>query len=433
MRQKYNNYKNSGCQWLGEIPCHWQILKVKHLFEISKDVNNQDDPQILSLTQKGIKVRDITTNIGQIAESYENYRKINKGDIVLNPMDLLSGFVDESKFDGVISPAYTTLKKTKDINTTFYNYFFQKHYYEKIFFPFGEGVSVDHRWTLKDFVLMNFPVVAPPKEEQDKIVNFLNNKLEKIDQILKKNDKLLELLEEKQRAMITQTVIGGLDRHTEMKDSGVEWIGKIPKNWKLQRIKSVVSNRIGGLWGANKQNDNNDIFCVRVADFDYVNFRIKEPSTIRNVSEKDISSKILKDGDILIEKSGGGDKHPVGRILTYKGKSKSVCSNFIEKVTLEKHILPDFFMYFNYFLYSSKINTRSIKQTTGIQNLDIDSYFKELICLPSIEEQRNIVNYINEKNVFFNKIRKLILTKNKKLEKYYQSLISNTVTGKIKV
>ena len=127
--EHYPEYKDSGVEWLGMIPKDWELAKVKEVFNLIKEKSfDNSEADVLSLTLSGIKKRNISNNEGQIASSYEGYRHIYKGDIVLNPMDLLRGFVDASKYEGIISPAYSTLrKKDFDTNSQFYNYFFQNH------------------------------------------------------------------------------------------------------------------------------------------------------------------------------------------------------------------------------------------------------------------------------------------------------------------
>src|SRR3989344_3836564 len=184
--EKYSEYKDSGVEWLGKIPKEWEVGKVKEVFNLLKERSfNNSEAEVLSLTLQGIKTRDVSNNEGQIAASYEGYRKIIKGDIVLNPMDLVRGFVDSSKYEGIISPAYSTLrKKDKKTNSQYYNYFFQKHYFEGIFYPFGNGVSVDHRWTLKDDTLLNFPLLLIPEEQQTKIAEYIDEKTGMIEKII---------------------------------------------------------------------------------------------------------------------------------------------------------------------------------------------------------------------------------------------------------
>ena len=358
--EKYSEYKDSGVEWLGKIPREWRVGKVKEVFDLLKQKSfNNSESEVLSLTLNGIKIRDISNNEGQIAASYEGYRKIKKGDIVLNPMDLIRGFVDASKYEGIISPAYSTLrKKDNKINSQYYNYFFQKHYFEGIFYPFGNGVSVDHRWTLKDDTLINFPILGIPFEQQIKIANYLDEKTSSIDQIIKKKQKLIELLREKRTAIIANEVVK-----------------KSKEKWKTEKIKHLVKSIESGIWGENPLENSDDIKCLRVADFDYENLSFSEVETIRN--NPDLSKrKILQRGDILVEKSGGGEKTPVGRTILFDSDDKMVCANFIDIVRVNKDkILPEFLVFVLSVLYSGRINTKYIKQNTGIQNMDIKSYF----------------------------------------------------------
>jgi type I restriction enzyme S subunit len=200
----------NGTNWLSNIPSNWDVVRIKHLFKISKEKNDGLPLDVLSLTQRGIVIRDITGNEGQIANSYENYTRVNSGDFVFNPMDLKTGFVDCSKYDGVISLAYTVLKPRKNmkISRDFYTYYFQWHYLQEILFPFGQGVSPDHRWTLKDRILLNFPIIYPPYAEQVKIASYLKSKIDtvkELSKILPKN-----MLSEYTASLIYSAVTGNI-------------------------------------------------------------------------------------------------------------------------------------------------------------------------------------------------------------------------------
>jgi len=174
--------------WFGEIPDGWEIKKIKTLFYISKDKNDGSQKTVLSLTQKGLRIRDITTNEGQLAASYDNYTLVKKNDIVMNPMDLVTGFVDLSPYEGVISTGYKVLRKLPkvDVDLRYILYFLQWYYYDKIMFPFGLGVSPDHRWTLKAEALLNFSILIPQRDIQTKIVRYLDSKIVLIDKTIDK-------------------------------------------------------------------------------------------------------------------------------------------------------------------------------------------------------------------------------------------------------
>jgi len=156
--------------WIGKVPIGWEIKRVKHLFFLKKEVSeNPTDEKILSLTFGGIVVRDVSSNEGQLPETYNGYTKIYPNDIVMNPMDLRSGWVDKSMYEGIISPSYYVLNTGMDIvNIGYFNYQLQRHYKERIFFPFGQGVSYDYRWGMGRETLLNFPIVSR-QSNSDKI------------------------------------------------------------------------------------------------------------------------------------------------------------------------------------------------------------------------------------------------------------------------
>ncbi|RPH51697.1 MAG: restriction endonuclease subunit S [Desulfobacteraceae bacterium] len=190
-----------------------------------------------------------------------------------------------------------------------------------------------------------------------------------------------------------------MKRYPAYKDSGVEWIGEIPEHWDSWRIKSIVKNCVNGLWGDDLKGDDGDVVCVRVADFQYNSLCVSNNNfTIRNIPIDQQNGKILAPSDLLVEKSGGGEKQPVGRVVKYGRPEKAVCSNFIAKITTDnKKVDSVFSLYYFSDIYAKRVNTRSIKQTTGIQNLDFYAYSTEKMPIPSKEEQQSIANFLDHK------------------------------------
>lgn len=215
-----------------------------------------------------------------------------------------------------------------------------------------------------------------------------------------------------------------------MKDSGIEWIGEIPQEWETKQVKFTLENHSGGLWGANKGESEHDCICVRVADFDYPHLSVdySDKMTIRSYTQKVIDDSGLKKGDILLEKSGGGETTPVGRSVLFSSDSEMMCANFVEWLRPNISVQSQFL---NYWLSASYINgysKRNIKQTTGIQNLDIPAFLSEKTVIPSIEEQRQISEYLNAKSA---EIETLIAAKEKTnalLKEQRQSIIYEAVT-----
>lgn len=202
--------KDSGIEWIGEIPLDWDISKVKHCFTRKNSKAKQDNPVVLSLTRSGVKIRDISTNEGQLAESYYDYNPVQVGDLLLNPMDLYSGAnCSYSDVEGVISPAYINLKNKEGVsNSKFYDYYFKVQYWMMVLFSFGKGVSFDNRWTLGQETLMNFPIVYPLLSEQQQIADFLDNKCSEIDKIITKKEELIAELKTYKKSLIYEYVTG---------------------------------------------------------------------------------------------------------------------------------------------------------------------------------------------------------------------------------
>ncbi|MBU0279324.1 hypothetical protein KMP12_06905, partial [Gemella sp. zg-1178] len=197
--KRYKKYRKVDLPWLKEVPEHWGTEKIKRLFYISKDLSTKENPVILSLARDKVKVRDISNNKGQIAVDYSNYNKVEKGDLLLNPMDLYSGAnCNISYIEGVISPAYINLRNKVKLNKKYYDYWFKAQYTSLALQSVGKGVSKDNRWTLTNETLLNYVTLTPPLSEQNQIAKFLDWKIGEIDRLvgLEKNkiEKLDELL-----------------------------------------------------------------------------------------------------------------------------------------------------------------------------------------------------------------------------------------------
>ncbi|WP_441001158.1 restriction endonuclease subunit S [Fodinibius sp. SL11] len=215
----------------------------------------------------------------------------------------------------------------------------------------------------------------------------------------------------------------------ELKETDVDWIGEIPQNWDFERLKSTIKFCQNGVWGDSPEDDQTDIPCIRVADFD--RFLLEIPNqdfTIRSVPKDKRQGKVLKKGDLILEKSGGGDKQPVGAVMFYDLDKDAVCSNFTARMPVKKNYNSSFLRYVHYHLYHGRVNTRSIKQTTGIQNLDSSQYLNEKVGLPPPPEQDSIATFLDNKT---NVIDQLIQKKEQLIEGLKEkrhALITQAVT-----
>ncbi len=220
-----------------------------------------------------------------------------------------------------------------------------------------------------------------------------------------------------------------MKKYSKYKASGVVWLGEIPSDWNRYRIKFCFNSINGGVWGEDPIGDTNDIVCIRVADFDYTHGVIDTSNfTTRNISPSEQKSRLLKKGDLLIEKSGGGELSPVGRVVKFDLDIKAVCSNFINRLNTKKQFNPDFLNYLNRYLYSRGITESCINQTTGIQNLKVGEFVSNVIFTPSRPEQHTIVRFLDYKT---GQIDSFIANRQKQIELLKEQkacIINNAVT-----
>ena len=223
-----------------------------------------------------------------------------------------------------------------------------------------------------------------------------------------------------------------MERYSEYKDSGVKWLGEIPSHWNCIRLKNVFSKRTTGSWGEEQNHSQKNAECLRIADFDYniLRFQKKEEYTIRSYASKEVENKKLVKGDLLIEKSGGGDKTPVGRCVVFDlDIHDAMYANFMEKLSPRNDIDSFYICYLLSCFYSYGMVWPYVKATTGIQNLDITSLLsKEYVYIPPRAEQDAIVRYLDAAT---SKIDKAIAMQQKMIDllnERKQIIIQNAVT-----
>lgn len=203
-------YSNETDEVWGNVPQGWKLIDIKYLFEIVKRIAGKEGYDVLSVTQKGLKVKDITSGDGQLADNYSGYQFVYPTDYVMNNMDLLTGWVDYSELFGVTSPDYRVFRLMDKAanNLVYYKYVMQCCYMNKIFYSLGQGVSNLGRWRLQTSSFNNFKVPAPPKAEQDEIADFLDSKCSEIDSLIADKKRQLDILADYKKSLIYEYVTG---------------------------------------------------------------------------------------------------------------------------------------------------------------------------------------------------------------------------------
>ena len=215
-----------------------------------------------------------------------------------------------------------------------------------------------------------------------------------------------------------------------LKKTDIPWYGEVPSHWQEKRLRDCIESCVAGAWGEDPVGDENDIPVIRVADFNREQKIVNTFDTLRNIEPKQRVSRELKRGDLLIEKSGGGEQTPVGSVVLYDGEPGAISSNFVARLRLKSGLSPKYFVYLHSYLWDSRVTHISIKQTTGIQNLDTTAYLSEKCIVPPVGEQELITKYLDEETA---RIDELIAQKNSEidlLKELRNATIADAVLGK---
>lgn len=424
--------KDSGVEWIGKIPADWSMIRVKHAFIRKNEKAMQEEPIVLSLARSGVRVRDISNNEGQVAESYFNYNPVAEGDLLLNPMDLYSGAnCSISHINGVISPAYINLKSKEGFNPVFYDYYFKVQYWLMAFFSFGKGVSFDNRWTLSVETLMNYPLVILSYEEQCKRADYLESECKKIDYIIAKQQEIIEKLKVYKQAIITEAVTKGLNSDVEMKDSGIEFIGRIPSTWKVCRLRNIGTPQNGISKGG-------EFFgygypFVSYGDV-YRNYTLPiHFDGLIDTTDNERKDYSVEKGDIFFTRTSETVEEVGFSSVCEKTIPNATFAGFVIRVRPFDDTL--FAGYSKYYFRSSHHRAFLVKEMNLVTRASLgQDLLKSMpVLVPPMEEQKKIAEFLDKR---CKAIDNAIETKLKIIDKitaYKKSLIYEVVTGKKEV
>ena len=431
--QRYEKYKESEVEWLGEIPEHWQALANKFIFNLKKNQvgKKSADYDLLSLTLKGIVIRNLE-NGGKFPAEFDTYQEVKKGDFVFCLFDVeeTPRCVGLSDFDGMITGAYTVMEPNDNFDRSFLYYFYLNLDADKRMKPLYTGlrntISKDNFFAFKTFV--------PPLAEQTAIAQFLDDKTTKIDDAIAIKEQQINLLKERKQILIHNAVTKGIRplSEVEMKDSGVEWIGEIPEGWEVKKLKYFANIQGGFAFNSNDFKDEG-IQIIKIANT-YMN-RLsleRQPTFVDKSYLQSHKDWVISKDDILMSLTGTLGKKDYGFAILIDDDTKYLLNQRVAKITTKHNFEPEYLVLL----------------------LQSDSYLNQLYCLPAGTKQANLSNdnVVNIKmpipprnerveiSEFIasgsEKIERAIGLKQQEIEKlkeYKSSLINGVVTGKVRV
>ena len=419
--------KDSGIEWLGKIPNNWRTIRVKYAFRIKKEIAGELGHTVLSVTQRGIKPKDMSEK-GQFSLDYSKYQLVSSGDFIMNHMDLLTGWVDISNMDGVTSPDYRVFQSSnpEKYYPDFYRYVFQTCYQQRIFYGLGQGVSGFGRWRLPAEIFLNFYLPVPPYESQSAIAAYLDTQCAKIDEIIAQAKASIEDYKQWKASIIYEAVTKGLDPNVEMKDSGVEGIVEIPNHWRTLRIKYVSS--LDAICDTSHISPDD---VVTFAPMECIRNDIRIPKVATKSKDNGTYSSFI-DGDIAIAKVTPCFEN--GNICIMDNLENGYAFGSSELFSLRPYGIDR--RYFFYCLQTPTFIDGGAATMTGVGGLKrVSSYYMKnaLIPIPPLEEQRTIAKFLGKKTALIATLISEKETLIDDLESYKKSLIYETVTGKGRV
>jgi len=435
--KKYPAYKDSGVDWLGNVPEAWKLIRMKYLYK-DISIKNRPDAELMSVTQdKGVVPRSWVENRMVMPSGNLNmFKFIEKNDFAIS-LRSFEGGLEYCHHDGIISPAYTVLKrKRNDLEPSFYKYLFKSFSFISELQTSIVGIREGKNISYPELSYSFLPI--PSKEEQTAIANFLDEKCEKIDQTIARKEKLIELLKERKQIVIQNAVTKGLDKNLKQKDSGIEWIGEIPEHWDVKAIKHLKKNVknafVDGPFGSNLKSEhyieNGDVYVVESGFITTGVFINKEFKTITKKHFETIKRSSCKAGDIIIAKIGAN--YGMAAELPVLEKEAVVSGNSLKITLNDKLILNEIFVKL---LGMSKAlgGFEDIVNASAQPALSLGGLNNLKLPIGKIKEQISIVNYIKMQSAKIEKSIEIQELQIEKIKEYKSSLINSAVTGKIKV
>lgn len=422
--QKYDAYKDSGVQWLGKIPNDWDVKRLKFLLEEINIRSSLGTETLLSLSKyKGIIPKDTLDEKSGGAESLVGYKKVFKKNLVINKMQAVNGLLAVSKIEGITSPDYSIYQaKNEELaNIDFINYVLLQPEYLAEMKRRVTGVMEGFIRLYTDD-LFDIGLILPSLIEQNKIVDFLNQKTTQIDQAIAIKEQQIALLNERKQIVIQNAVTKGLDPNVKMKDSGVEWIGKIPEHWEVRRSKFIFGQR-------KELARKNDIQLSATQAYGVIPQEEYEKRTGKSVVK--ISMHLEKRKRVHL------DDFVISMRSFQGGLERAWANGCIRSSYVVLKALMDINPTYYAYLFKTPTYIKALQNTSNFirdgQDLNFNNFAQVDLFLVPKTEQDCIVNFITDKLGNFDQHIDLLSKQIQKLKEYKTTLINDAVTGKIKV
>lgn len=435
-------YKKPGLDWMPEFPAHWDVLRIKNLFQEMDGRSETGNEELLSVSyHTGVYLKrdslenedDHLTN----ASSLIGYKKVAKGDLIINIMGAWNGRLGISAYDGITSPAYCVYRLKGNSNPEYYGYLFRTSLYVTEFLKYSTGIGTGYLRLYSDKFFSIFTVV-PPKDEQDEIVQYIKAQEEKINRFIEKKQRFIELLKEQRQRIITHVVTKGINEKVKLKQTGIQGLSEIPKHWEIRRLKNVKKQEknafVDGPFGSNLKSihfvEEGEVYVVESGFITTGTFMLKEFKKITMEHFETIMRSECVAGDIIIAKIGAN----FGMCAELpKLDARSVVSGNSLKLTVDETSIykPYLILFLNSLKKIGIYNT--MVTTTAQPALSLGGMNDLKVLYPPIEEQKQIVAHIKTETATIDTAIAKAEREIELIREYKEAMIAEAVMGKSKI
>lgn len=422
---RYEEYKDSGVEWIGEIPAGWEVRRISSLYEARNEKVSDRDYPPLSVTMQGI-VPQLET--AAKTQDGENRKLVKSGDFAINSRSDRRGACGISAYDGSVTLITNVLapKDQASMNPRYYSHLFRSEGFADEYYRQGTGI-VDDLWSTNWTRMKNILVACPSLVEQASIAEYLDAKTTEIDSLVEDCEREVELLREYRKAVISEAVTKGLDPNAPMKDSGIDWIGKTPEGWQVAQLGRLCETRNGLDYDATQvcgASDEGSVLVIRSGNVSSGQLVLDDCLYIR----KEVPDQLLlRKGDVVIVRTNGS-KELVGKSALVKTDGVGTLGAFMLLCRSR------FGRYINWLLQSTMLtNYMGAFSTSTVNQLSNGVLRRIHVPFPAEAVQEEICNYLDAKTAEIDSLIADYQSMADKLREYRTSLISEAVTGKFKV
>ncbi len=422
----YPEYRDSGVEWLGQLPAHWGAKRLGQFFDERREKVSDEDYPALSVTMQGI-VPQLET--AAKTDAGDNRKLVLKNDFVINSRSDRKGSSGVSTYDGSVS-LISIVMTPRNIHPPFVHHLLRSYPFQEEFYRYGKGIVAD-LWSTNSSEMRNILIPDMPTSEQANIAEFLDHETAKIDALIEKQQRLIELLKEKRQAVISHAATKGLKPNTPMKDSGVEWLGEVPAHWLVRRLKHSALLQSGIPKGKDLAGRlTMDVPMLRVANVQDGYLDLTEVHLIQ-IEPLDIERYSLKYGDVLMNEGGDNDK--LGRGAVWRSEiTPCIHQNHVFAIR-PIEVEPEWLDLVTRASYAKFHFYRVAKQSTNLASISSTNIKETPLLIPPEEERAEIISYVDRQLKKFELLEQKSRLQIELIQERRTALISAAVTGKIDV